>query len=557
MRALRAAVTLVVLVFMACVASAGAGNAGHPCLVAIGLNQQPFNRNFNPYVNPLDFTWGGIYEPLVVVTRAGGGHEYLWLASRLDWSKDRKTLTITVRHGVKWTDGRPLTAEDVLFTLTAGRREKGMDQIGLTRPGNDVASVDIVAPDKVAVHLKRRDSTFVAKVLANNLFVVPAHVFAQRRHVGGWSNPNPVGTGPFAVARQVTEQSFVLARNPHYWRKGEPHFACIKTVLASSSEAALFQMVHGDVDLTNNYVPDVQKAYVSHDPAHFHFFYSTTNLPVGLFFDDSKYPYSLVPLRKAISLAIYRRTLSRFAEFGYAPPVDALGIDHNWANWVDPGIADASRRLAAYDPARARRGLLAAGFTYAGDTLLDPRGNRVTLTGSVIAGWTDYVTAWQVIAKNLAQIGIRVEVDRLPDWGAWQPGAFATKTATFLWNTLGNGPTPYDYFAEHLDHAAFVPSGKSAELTGNWEHFWSPEGTRLLSAWRQTTDLRVQHRLATKLERLWLSTLPYVPLFVGPTWSTYNTRYFTGFPSARNYYIQPSTFNTDYVVALVRIRPVD
>jgi peptide/nickel transport system substrate-binding protein len=200
--------------------------------------------------------------------------------------------------------------------------------------------------------------------------------------------------------------------------------------------------------------------------------------------------------------------------------------------------------------------LEAAGFTYAGKTLLDPRGKPVTLDASVIAGWTDWVTAWQVVAKNLAQIGIQVRVDRVVDWGAWQPGAFATKTATFLWNNFGNGPTPYDYFEQHLDRASFVPSGKDAEVSGNWEHFWSPEGTRLLQAFRSTSDVKLQHRLAVKLERLWLRTLPYVPLFIGPVWSTYNTRYFTGFPSPRDYYIQPSTFSSDYVVALVRIRPV-
>src|SRR5262249_9718022 len=120
MRTLRAAVTLVVLSLIACAASsAGPANAGHPCLVAIGVNPQPFNRTSTPSASPLASRWGGFYEPLVVVTQAGGGHEYLWLASRLDWSKDGRTLTITVRSGVRWTDGRPLTAEDVLFTLTA------------------------------------------------------------------------------------------------------------------------------------------------------------------------------------------------------------------------------------------------------------------------------------------------------------------------------------------------------------------------------------------------------------------------------------------------------
>ena len=98
-----AAVVALAALSLAAASDVAAGSSAHPCLVAIGVNPQPFNRNFNPYVNPLDFTWGGIYEPLVVVTRAGGGHEYLWLASRLDWSKDRKTLTITVDGKEVWT----------------------------------------------------------------------------------------------------------------------------------------------------------------------------------------------------------------------------------------------------------------------------------------------------------------------------------------------------------------------------------------------------------------------------------------------------------------------
>jgi peptide/nickel transport system substrate-binding protein len=199
--------------------------------------------------------------------------------------------------------------------------------------------------------------------------------------------------------------------------------------------------------------------------------------------------------------------------------------------------------------------LLAAGFTYRQKALFDPRGNRVSIKAKVIASWTDWRTAWQVIAKDLNAVGIRVDVQAVPTWGAWQPDAFSTKVATLLWSSAPNGPTPEPYFAENLDRAAFVPAGKSAELTGNWEHFQSAEGTRLLRAFRNTFDRGAQQRLAGKLERVWLQALPYVPLFAGPEWSTYSTKHFVGFPSRNDFYIQPSFFTSDYVVALTRIRP--
>jgi peptide/nickel transport system substrate-binding protein len=116
-------------------------DAAHRCLVVTNLGEASFARNFNPFDLSLDFTSGGIYEPLVVVTSAGGGHRYNWLASAFAWSRDRKTLTLTVRHGVRWTDGVPLTNRDVVYTLTAGRQDRVMDQIGLTRRGNEVVSV--------------------------------------------------------------------------------------------------------------------------------------------------------------------------------------------------------------------------------------------------------------------------------------------------------------------------------------------------------------------------------------------------------------------------------
>jgi peptide/nickel transport system substrate-binding protein len=532
-----------------------AAASGHPCLVVTNGSDTPFVRNFNPYANPVDLTLGGIYEPLVVIGDPRSGRLYKWLASGLAWSKDRKTLTLTVRSGVRWTDGRPLTNRDVLYTLTAGRQDKAMDQIGLTRRGNDVASINLVGRRQVAIHLERRDSTFVASVLASGLFVVPKHVFAKIRRLSAWTNPHPVGTGPFAVVKRFATQGYTLARNPHYWLAGAPHFSCIERVLGSSGEAAVTQMVNGDADLSNLYVPNVEKTYVSRDPRHYHFFYPTVDQPIGLYLDDTKYPYSLVPFRKALSRAINRETVSRFAEFGYTPPVDAIGIDQIWGRWIDPRWRAEARRLASYSPAAARRMLLAAGFTYRQNVLFDPRGNRVSIKAKVIAFWTDHRTVWQVIRRELKDIGIRVDVEAVPNWGAWQPDAFSTRTATLLWSNAPNGFTPEPYFAANLDRAAFVPSGKSAELTGNWEHFQSAEGTRLVEAFRSTFDRRAQLRLASKLERLWLDVLPYVPLVAEADWSIYSTRHFVGFPSKDDFYLRPWLFLSDYAVALTRIRP--
>jgi peptide/nickel transport system substrate-binding protein len=535
--------------------TARAAPAAHRCLVATGGDDQAFSRNFNPFEQALDFTNGGIYEPLVVTTAAGGGHQYNWLASKFAWSRDGRTLTLTVRHGVRWSDGRPLTPADVVFTLTAGRRDSVLDQIGLTRPGNEVVSVRAVGSDRVAIRLRRPDFQFVQAVLANNVHVVPKHIWAHVKHVGGWANPNPVGTGPFDVVERFDTQSYILARNPHYWQRGRPFVACLERVVASSPESALFQLRRSQVDVTNDLFPNVQAAYVAHDPAHFHFFYATNSGPgVGLFLDDTVYPFSLVDLRKAISLAIDRPKLT-LSEYRYAPTVDALGINHIWPQWVPPGLTAEAKRLATYDPDAARRLLTAAGFTYKDSTLLDPRGAPVKIDATVIGPWLDWHADWSLIAGDLGRIGIAVTIDAVSNFGDWINDAIATKKATLLWNSAIDAESPYSYFEEHLDPASFVPSGKDAGRTGDWEHFADPAAAPLLAAFRAARDRATQRRVAAQLERTFLDDLPFVPLFASPTWSTYSTRFFTGYPTPTDDYVQPDFTQIQYVVALTRIRP--
>src|ERR1700761_6561876 len=133
-------------------------NAGHKCLVLAGSGDPAFVRNFNPYVSTSTpagaVVNGAIYEPLVVNTAAGGGHQYPWLAQSWKWSNGNKTLTLNIRQGVKWSDGKPLTAADVVYSLTAGRQNKVMDMVGFTKPDSNILSVSQNGNYKVVIKLK-------------------------------------------------------------------------------------------------------------------------------------------------------------------------------------------------------------------------------------------------------------------------------------------------------------------------------------------------------------------------------------------------------------------
>jgi peptide/nickel transport system substrate-binding protein len=363
-----------------------------------------------------------------------------------------------------------------------------------------------------------------------------------------------VSSGPFNRVGRFTSQDYVFNKNPAYWQKGKPKIRCLQYVRAASNDAALALIQSGQVDWTHNFVPNVERAYVARDPKHFHAFYATTAYPISLVLDTTKYPYSIIAFRKAISLAINRQMVSKLGEYGYAPPTDAIGLSGLFPKWVkDRAIKKRAKQMAAYNPAGARKLLTGAGFTYRGSRLVDPKGDPVKLDIHVISGWSDWVASNQIITRNLRDIGIDANVKLEPDWGSWFPNATSTKFVTLLWQTAATG-SPFGFFFNNMHRNTFVPSGEDAVNTGNFAHFQSARATALLDQWKATLDVAKQKKITTQLASLWLDQLPIVPLFIGPQWSTYSTKHFHCFPTPRNFYTRP-IFNTfpDNVVALTRI----
>src|SRR6476660_7327499 len=530
----------------------------HSCLVMVGSGDPAFTKNFNPYtatgLPSGQFVRGAIYEGLTI-SPEGGKPTLPWLARTWAWSNGNKTLTLNLAKGVKWSDGKPLTSVDVVYSLTAGKQNKIMDVVGFTRPETKIASVKAKGAYGVVINLKTPDSQFIAATL-NQQFVIPRLIWSKVANPETFTNPNPVGSGPFTKITRFTSQDYVLSKNPGYWQAGKPLVGCLEYVQAASNDAALALIQSGQVDWTHNFVPNVDKAYTSKDKAHFHAFYATTAYPVSLVFDNTKYPYSLVAFRHALSMAIDRNTVSKLGEYGYAPPTDAIGLNGLFPQWVvDPSVKAQAKAMAKYDPAAAKKLLTDNGFTYKGNNLIDPKGNPVSLDIHVISGWSDWVASNQIITKNLQSIGIDSNVKLEPDWNSWFPNAFATKNPTLLWQN-GSQASPYGYFFANLSQNAVLPSGQDASTTGNWSHTYDAQATGLLNQWKVTLDSKKQHTIATQLEKIFLQQMPIVPLFIGPRWSTYSTKYFHCFNSPQNFYGDP-IFSTypDNLLSFTRICP--
>lgn len=505
-------------------------------------------RNFNPLLPQGASRWptrNGIYEPLQIYN--GVTHKWVpWLAESAAWSPDLRTLSVGVRPGVLWSDGAPFTAGDVVFTFELLRAHKVFDS-------NDVWSFleSVRAPDERTVEM-RLSRAFVPGM--DSLLqqpIVPRHVWEKIADPMTFTNPEPVGTGPFTEVKVFRNQVYEIGKNPRYWQPGKPAVEGLRFLAFPSNDQANMALIEGAVDWSANFVPAIDRTFVARDPKDNHYWSPLFGSTVFLYANTARAPFGDVRIRKAVSRAIDREKLVQVAMYGYTRPADATGLSDAYADLRDAeaGAADWMK----YDTQAASALLDEAGATRGPDGMRQgPDGKPLHVDIQVVSGWSDWVRGGQVIASALRAVGIDAKL-RLYDMSAWidhlQRGDFDMAIA---WS--GEGPTPYRFYRWLMSPDTVVPLGQVA--ASNWHRFGDARAGELLSAFERTADPAEQGRLVRDLERRFADLAPAIPLFPGPLWGAYRTRRFEGFPSAENPYakLTPNAAPESLLV-LVELRP--
>ena len=163
-----------------------------------------------------------MYEELVFVNELKSGAATPWLASKYAWSNHDKTLTFTIRPGVKWSDGKPLTAADVLFTFKLIKKYKALDLQAVWSVLKSVTR----SGSKVTFKFKTAAVPYFYYV-AGQTPIVPQHIWKSRSRIRSrYKDTNPVGSGPFTVSSlhaagdEVHEERALLAEGPAEDRHG-------------------------------------------------------------------------------------------------------------------------------------------------------------------------------------------------------------------------------------------------------------------------------------------------------------------------------------------------
>ena len=501
--------------------------------LTVSVEQQAaWIRNFNPLVAAGGARWptaGGVYEPLLVFNSIRG--DYVpWLATDYRWLNSNRTLEVTLRDGVKWSDGRPFSADDVVFTFDLLRAHAALDSGGVWK------TLSRVRKDENRVQFDFNRTYLPAVQTIAHQPIVPQHVWSTIESPVEFQNESPIGTGPFTEVNFFKNQVYELGRNPHYWNGGNMEVQALRFPAFPSNDQANLAIVKGDVDWAGNFVPAIDRIFVGADPQHHRYWFPKMGSTVFLYLNTLTPPFDRPEVRQALSMSLDRRKMVEVAMFNYTDPADETGLSDTYASWRLPR-EQWKLKWTSYDPERADSLLREAGFERGPDGYrIDGDGNRLEYDLLVVSGWSDWVRAAQITASGLRELGIDVSV-RTYDFGAWfnalQKGEFSMAIS---WSV--EGPTPLDFYRFLMDPETRKPQGEAS--AGNWHRYGEPGIASVFEEFDRTIDPIRQRELAAELQRRFVDAAPAIPLFPNPSWGVYSTRRFEGFPSEADPYAQLS-----------------
>jgi len=502
-----------------------------------------FDQNFNPFSNP-DFpmTQVAIYESMLVFNPADGTTTP-WLATDWDVAADGTGITFHLRDGVQWSDGEPLVADDVVTSFALQREIRG---------GFDYIE-NVTAVDDLTVEFDFNTPFSPALLDVGQQVIAPAHIWDAQDDPSKFTNPEPVGTGPYTEVTNFQAQSFDLLKNPHYWQPEQQRIEGIRMLAFAGNDGANLAAANGDVDWSPQFIPNIEEAFVAKDPEHRFFWFPTTGSMVSRQFNTTKAPFDDANVRKALSMAVDRDQVTSIGMQGYTVPADCTGLSGAYDTWRDQAVVD-SCTWTKRDLDAAGALLDAAGITLGADgKRVLPDGTPFAFDFSVGTTSSDWVSVGNVISQNLAEIGVTVNV-AARDWAevvsSYENGTF---DSGIVWSN--NAPTPYQFYRGIMSTETVKPVGEQA--FENYHRFGVPEADTLLAQFAATSDEAEQQSIMNDLQALFAEEAPVVALFPGPEFGAASTLRFTGWPDADNPYASLGAVRArSAVLILTTLEPV-
>ncbi|QJW37804.1 ABC transporter substrate-binding protein [Cellulosimicrobium protaetiae] len=521
--------------------------APHSPVLTVGMPNTVGEEDNNPFdsgsaAQKLGYA-NVLYEPLAQVNLVDPAQDPTpWLASAWSWDAGYTELRVTVREGVTWSDGEPLTPDDVAFTFGLRRDEPALNPDLLPYEDVRVEGQDVV--------VTFGSGQYVNRTKAINTFVVPEHVWATRAAETVLDDPNldPVGTGPYVLEEFAPDGVTLVARDD-YWG-GPLAVPELRYVAYPDNGALTAAYVSGEAQWGWAYIPSYESVYLAADPEHLHQFAPTGLAVDALFLNTQVPPFDDVAVRRAVNLVLDRDDISNLATSGVWPPLrSATGLPMPAGeSFVSPDLAD---RTLAVDVEHAAAILEDAGYELVDGVLHDDEGVPVTFTLTNPAGWTDYMAELEMVGEAVARLGIVATVEGQDEAEWFDRIGTGDFQASMHWTD--GGATPWDTYSSQMNGAHVRPIGTTADA--NFGRFQDAEADAAFLTYASSTDDAERAEALATIQRVYVEQVPAIPLLGRPTAAQYSTRAYTGFPSAEDPYASPQPTSPAASMILTRLAP--
>ncbi len=415
------------------------------------------------------------------------------LAKSWDISKDGLTITFHLRHGVKWQDGAPFTAKDVLFTYKVM-----VDPKTPTAYSGDYLQVKKAeAPDDYTFRVTYA-KPFAPALGSWTLAILPEHLLKGQDITKTRLARHPIGTGPYILKKWKTGQMLALAYNPNYF-EGRVYLNGYMYRVIPDMATMFLELKAGNIDrmgLTpiqytrQTAYPKFDQMYKKYRYMPFSYIYLGYNLRDPRFADRR--------VRQALSCAINKKEIIDGVLMGLGQEATGPYKPGTW--YYNPNVPK-----FPYNPARAKALLAEAGWHLNNQGVMTKNGQPFEFTILTNQGNDIRVRTAEIIQRRLHDIGIQVKI-RTIEWASFlkqfiEKGRF---DAVLLgWNT-GLDPDQYDIWSS--------TKTKPGEL--NFIGYKNPEVDKLLEEGRHTFDREKRRQAYFKFQEILAEDQPYTFLFV-------------------------------------------